>query len=96
MKFSSVKDKYYCYLYQDNLCEVQFTICDPRDLALWVGVDKAVDNQGNKIKLTKEQKIELFNRISADWQGEKVFDEGMGYITCKKDQIDEGKSILEY
>ena len=96
MKFSSVKGKYYCYLYQDNLCEVQFTICDPRDLALWVGIDKAIDNQGNNIKLTKEQKVELFKRISADWEGTEVFDVGFPFITCKKEQIDENKSILKY
>jgi hypothetical protein len=75
-------------IYTDPKCRIEFDVCDYRDPVWWITVLK-------KFNLTKEQKIELLRRISANVQI-PVYEERIGEIQEDINNIDGSKSIIDY
>ncbi|OPX42129.1 hypothetical protein CLHUN_40350 [Ruminiclostridium hungatei] len=75
-------------IYSDSKCRIEFDVCDYRDPVWWITILK-------KFKLSKEQKIELLRRISADVKM-RVYEELIGEIQENINNIDGSKSIMDY
>lgn len=75
-------------IYNDSKCRIAFDVCDYRDPVWWISILK-------RLNLSKEQKIELLRRISADIKIQ-VYEEHIGEIKENINNIDGSKSVMDY
>lgn len=75
-------------IYTDSKCKIEFDVCDYRDPTWWITISK-------KAGLSKEQKIELLRRISANIKI-PVYEEAIGTIQEYINNIDGTKSVTDF
>ena len=82
--------------YEDLLCRVTLVVADFRDSSWGISLETTVDKRnGNIIKLSKEQRYELFRRISADSKTE-LYTTEFKFIKEELSNIDGNVSILDF
>lgn len=97
-KFKVVTDGMHKLIYEDLSCKIELPAADVRDISIWVSIGNIIDKNGSSTKLTAEQRLQVYKRVSAVLRLEghdgiftdefKLIEEDMGNIDFAKNILD--------
>ena len=98
-KFTVGPDGMHKMVYEDSSCKIELPTADVRDISPWISIGRIFSKNGrNIIKLTKNQKLEVYKRVSAalSLEGYRgVYTDEFKLIEVDMENIDYEKNILD-
>lgn len=86
-------------IYEDSSCKIELPAADVRDISIWVSIGNIISKNGSSItKLTTEQRLQVFKRVSAVLRLEGhdgIFTDEFKLIEEDMENIDYRKNILD-
>src|SRR5690554_5603872 len=86
-------------VYEDSSCKVEVNVPDFRERVWWTSIACVINNKSNRIeKVTKEQKLEIYKRISAyviDRGVSGIYTDEFHFVEVKFSDLDYSISILD-